>query len=205
MSAVAALLGFSLVAALMAITPGLDTAVVLRTAIAEGARRAVLVSLGVIGGCLIWGISAALGLGALLRSAPHAFAALKWMGAAYLFWLGARFFFNARSEFDVGEVRPLEGGSAACLRRGLFVNLLNPKAGLFYIGLLPQFAARDVPVTPFLITLTFVHAAISFSWFAVLIAVTKPATGKLKNAAASRWLNRISGVVFLAFAFSFVF
>jgi len=75
-------------AGLLTITPGLDTAVVLRTATSEGAKRGALAALGVVLGCLIWGGAVAIGLGALLAASPLAFTVLKWAGVVYLVWLG---------------------------------------------------------------------------------------------------------------------
>jgi len=83
-----ALLAFSLAAGLLTITPGLDTAIVLRTAAVEGPRRAALAALGVILGCLAWGAMVALGLGALLNASSLEFNIIRWAGAAYLVWLG---------------------------------------------------------------------------------------------------------------------
>ena len=85
---VQALLAFSVAAGLLTLTPGLDTALVLRAAAVEGPKRAALAAIGIGTGCLVWGAAAALGLGALLDASRLAFTVLKWAGAAYLVWLG---------------------------------------------------------------------------------------------------------------------
>ncbi|MFJ0543618.1 LysE family transporter, partial [Bordetella bronchiseptica] len=90
MTPLAALLAFTVAATLLTITPGLDTALVLRTAAIDGPRRALLAGLGVCAGCLAWGVAAALGLGALLAASSLAYDALRIAGAIYLCWLGAR-------------------------------------------------------------------------------------------------------------------
>ncbi|HEX8262404.1 MAG TPA: LysE family transporter, partial [Allosphingosinicella sp.] len=84
------LIAFTLAAALLTVTPGLDTALVLRTAAAEGARRALAAALGICLGCLAWGVLVAVGLGVLLQASELAYAVLKWIGAAYLLYLGVR-------------------------------------------------------------------------------------------------------------------
>ncbi|MGZ8306137.1 MAG: LysE family translocator, partial [Allosphingosinicella sp.] len=92
------LIAFALAAALLTITPGLDTALVLRTAAAEGARRAFAAALGICLGCLAWGALVAVGLGMLLQASELAYRVLKWIGAAYLLYLGVRMIFARRGE-----------------------------------------------------------------------------------------------------------
>ena len=76
MTVIQALLAFSVAAALLTITPGLDTALVLRTAAVEGPKRAVLAAVGIVTGCLAWGAAVALGLGVLLEASTLAFVIL---------------------------------------------------------------------------------------------------------------------------------
>ena len=83
-----ALAAFTLAAGLLTLTPGLDTALVLRTAALEGPRRAALAVVGILSGCFVWGGLVAFGLGAVLAASSLAFDLLKWAGAAYLVWLG---------------------------------------------------------------------------------------------------------------------
>lgn len=90
MTATAALLAFTLTAAILTITPGIDTALVLRTAAVEGTRRALMAGLGICAGCLIWGALAAFGLGSLLAVSTLAYDTLRICAAAYLFYLGAK-------------------------------------------------------------------------------------------------------------------
>jgi threonine/homoserine/homoserine lactone efflux protein len=85
---VQALSAYMVAAGLLTITPGLDTALVLRTAAVEGPKRAVFAALGINFGCLVWGAAVALGLGALRAASTLAVNVLKWIGAAYLVWLG---------------------------------------------------------------------------------------------------------------------
>lgn len=89
-----ALLAFTVAAGILTITPGLDTALVLRTAAVEGSRRAMLVGVGISVGVLIWGLTAAIGLSALLALSRLAFDALRLVGAGYLLYLGARLLFR---------------------------------------------------------------------------------------------------------------
>ena len=201
MSPLEAIAGFSVAAGLLTILPGLDTALVLRTAAVEGPRRAALAGLGITLGCLVWGTAVAVGLGALLAASRLAFTILKWAGAAYLLWLGVGMQLAPRRSFELdgGGAGPV-GGELAWLRRGLLTNLLNPKIGVFYVSFLPQFMAQGVPAGPFLMLLAAIHGLIGLAWFAMLIAATRPLARALKRPAVVGWLDRVTGGVFVAFA-----
>ena len=201
MSPVEALLAFTAAAAIMTMVPGLDTALVLRAAAVEGAKRAALAGLGIVLGCLVWGAAVAVGLGALLAASQTAFTILKWAGAAYLLWLGIGLIAKPRQVFQADEtgVRPA-GGDFAWMRRGLITNLLNPKVGVFYVSFLPQFIAQGVPAGPFLFLLAAIHGALGLAWFGLLIAATQPIAKTLRRPRVVTWLDRVTGGVFVAFA-----
>jgi threonine/homoserine/homoserine lactone efflux protein len=194
-----ALLAFGVAAALLTITPGLDTALVLRTAAVEGPKRAALAGLGIVAGCLAWGAAVALGLGVLLEASTLAFDVLKWAGAAYLVWLGIGLILKPRQAFEPSAPEGPRGGDLAWMRRGFLTNLLNPKVGVFYVSFLPQFLPQGAPAGPFIFLLAALHAVMGLAWFAALIAATRPIAGALQRAPIVRWLDRLTGGVFLAF------
>lgn len=199
MTVVQALVAFSAAAALLTVTPGLDTAMVLRTAAVEGPKRAALASLGIMLGCLAWGGAVALGLGALLTASEFAFTVLKWAGAAYLVWLGLNLILKPRERFELSAAGPAADGDFAWMRRGLVTNLLNPKIGVFYVSFLPQFLPGGVPAAPFIFLLAVIHVLMSVAWFAVLIGATRPLARALQKGPVVRWLDRLTGGVFLGF------
>ncbi len=199
MTTAQALLAFSLAAGLLTVTPGLDTALVLRTAVTEGPRRAFAAALGIGMGCMAWGLAAAVGAGALLTASQMAYTALKWAGAAYLVWMGVGLIAKPRNRFEVGAASPTGGGAAASLRRGLLTNLLNPKVGVFYISFLPQFVPAQADPAVFGALLASVHVAMGLIWAGLLIAATAPLAELLRKASVIRWLDRITGGVFIAF------
>jgi len=194
-----ALIAYLIAAGLLTLTPGLDTALILRTATVEGPKRAVLAELGINLGCLTWGAAVALGLGALLQASTLAFTVLTWAGAAYLVWLGLNLLLRPRERFDVASPAPGDGGDLVWMRRGLLTNLLNPKIGVFYVSFLPQFLPQGVPAAPFIFLLAVIHVLIGSLWAAVLIGATQPIARVLKTPAVVRWLDRLTGVVFLGF------
>ncbi|MFZ0552957.1 MAG: LysE family translocator [Steroidobacteraceae bacterium] len=195
-----ALAAFCVAAGLLTIAPGLDTALVLRTAAAEGPKGAALAGLGVVMGCLAWGAAVAFGLGALLAASELAFTVLKWAGALYLVWLGVNLILKPRSRFalELAE-NATSRSSRSWLGRGFLTNLLNPKVGVFYVSFLPQFLPAHVPTGPFIFLLAVLHALMGIVWFALLIVATRPIARALKRPSVVRRLDRVTGIVFLSF------
>ncbi|MET1110626.1 MAG: LysE family translocator [Allosphingosinicella sp.] len=195
------LIAFTLTAALLTVTPGLDTALVLRTAAAEGARRAFAAALGICLGCLAWGALVAVGLGVLLQASELAFTALKWIGAAYLLYLGLRLIFARREAEAPAEPAP----RANWFLRGLLTNLLNPKVGAFYVSFLPQFIPPGAAVPPTTLLLAAIHAGLGLLWFLLLIGATRPLAKALRSPALVRGLDRATGGVLIFFGLRLVF
>jgi len=199
MTVTEALLAFSVAAGLLTLTPGLDTALVLRTAASEGPRPAALAAIGICVGTLGWGAAVGFGLGALLAASHLAYDVLKWVGAGYLVWLGVGMILKPRSAFQVANGDAAPRGGASWLWKGMLNNLLNPKAGVFYVSFLPQFIPAGVPVAPFAILLAALHCCMGLAYFAMLIAATRPIANALQKAAVVRWLDRLTGGVFVGF------
>jgi threonine/homoserine/homoserine lactone efflux protein len=197
------LIAFTLAAALLTVTPGLDTALVLRTAAVEGPRRALAAALGICLGCLAWGALVAVGLGVLLEASELAYLALKWTGAAYLLYLGVRLVLVPRADAESGEA--YASPRSNWFARGLLTNLLNPKVGAFYVSFLPQFipAGPSVPATTLL--LAAIHSALGLLWFLLLIGATRPLARALRSARLVRWLDRLTGGVLIFFGLKLAF
>ena len=136
MSLIASLAAFAAAAALLTVTPGLDTALVLRTSAANGARAGFHTALGIVLGCFSWGLMTALGLAALVAASASAYGVLKAAGAIYLVWLGLNLF---RSRTHRGAYASIKDDRVSHFRRGFLTNALNPKVGAFYVASLPQF------------------------------------------------------------------
>lgn len=188
------ILAFVPVALLLTMTPGTDTLLVLRTAGLVGRSAAVRAGLGIALGCLIWGAAVAVGLGALIVASPAAFAVLRGAGAVYLAWIGITLILAPS-----GKARET-GAPAARLafRRGLVTNLVNPKIGVFYLTLLPQFLPQGAPWSAGLV-LAAVHVALTLLWFAALIGTTRIIAPWLARATVRRAMDRVSGAVFIGF------
>ncbi|KOV79929.1 LysE family translocator [Nocardia sp. NRRL S-836] len=164
----AALLSFTLVALLTVITPGLETLLVLRTALLVSRRAAMGVVVGSTLGCLVWATAGLVGLTALLTASELAYDLVRVLGAAYLVHLGVKALWTARKPAALDEPAPAPSIRAA-VRVGLLTNLLNPKPGVFYLSLLPQFLPASAPSWGVL--LVAIHLGIGLLWFPVLIAL----------------------------------
>jgi threonine/homoserine/homoserine lactone efflux protein len=195
-SVAGALIAFTAAASLLTVTPGLDTALVLRTAAADGARPAALAGLGIAGGCVIWAALVAVGLGALLAASELAYRILRFAGAAYLIWIGYRMLRHPRHAFQIESV---SAHGRAAFARGALTNLLNPKVGVFYVSFLPQFVPHGAPVAAFILLLGLIHAVLGLIWFACLILATRPIARLLRKPALVLGLDRITGALFVAF------
>ena len=208
----ATVLAFAGVAALINVTPGLDTMLVLRTSIAGGRATGLVSGLGINTGCLVWGVAAAAGVTELLTASHTAFEAVRIAGAVYLSWLGCCALWRSRrrrgretpaAETDhLSPRRAVRAGSGrlAAFRSGLTTNLLNPKAGLFYMSLLPQFIPHGAPVFGTAMLLTFIDVTELLIWFCVLSAAASALAHRINRASFRRRMEQISGLVFIGFA-----
>jgi len=195
-----AILAFTAAAMVLTVTPGLDTALVLRTSASQGPRAAGFAVAGIALGCLVWGGIVALGLGALLAASELAFTIVKYLGAAYLLWLGAHLLLKPRRSFEVGgAVAGAGSGDWSALRRGLFTNILNPKVGLFYVTFLPQFVPAGADVASFSFLLASIHVLLGLVWLGLLVAATIPMSRFLRRPAVVRTTDRLTGGIFVAF------
>lgn len=200
MSVTESLFAFTLAAALLAVMPGLDSALVLRTAAVEGRAQALRAALGVNAGCLLWGVAVAFGLGALFAVSELAYSALKVCGAFYLAWLGIKLLYQPRTSFE-----PLAAETSSnWFIRGLLGNVLNPKVGVFYLSFLPQFIPQGHSAMLWTFILVGIHIALSFIWALLLIGATAPLGRWLRRASVMRWLDRLTGCVFIVFAVKLV-
>lgn len=201
MTVLQAVAGFAVLAAVLTIIPGLDTALVLRSALSQGRRHAVATAAGICSGAFAWGAAAAIGATALLAASEFAFTVLKLAGAAYLVGMGALMIagtFRRRSDEEPDIPRP--GGSiVAAYGRGALTNLLNPKVGVFYIAVIPQFIPAGAPPLPMGLLLALVHVLESLVWFGAIIAATGFARRWLQGQRVKRWVDRVTGVVLTGF------
>jgi threonine/homoserine/homoserine lactone efflux protein len=186
---------------LLNLTPGPDTALVVSHSLRHGARGGVLAALGVGTGCFVHITAATVGLSALLLASATAFTALKWVGAAYLAFIGLRLLFGRRDAASAAApVRTPKGHSIYL--QGFLTNALNPKVALFFLAFLPQFVGADAPdKTLGFALLGLIVTATGTLWLTIVAAVA--AHSAAWAAAGTRlrvWLERLLGAAFIALA-----
>ena len=159
----AMLVSYAIAVSLLTITPGVDTALVLQASFSKEKDSMLNAALGILLGCATWGLLVAFGLGTLITSNESLYFTLKTLGAVYLIWLGINALLKLRnnSVSDDTSIQKFDN----FLSQGFFANLLNPKVGLFYISLLPQFIPQAANVFTYSLFLVFIHIMLSAIWF----------------------------------------
>jgi threonine/homoserine/homoserine lactone efflux protein len=205
-----ALIAFATAAGLLTIIPGLDTMLVLRTAIAEGRRRAMGAGLGICAGCLVWGLLVSVGLGAVLTVSTVAYSILRLIGACYLVYLGARLLLYRRPPPPIetetaDDIHHSNGQTFSWFVSGFLTNLLNPKVGVFYVTFLPQFVPAGVNVVGFSVLLAVIHGVEGILWFAAITLSAQSFKRWLRQPVILTWLNRVTGGAFVCFGVRLAF
>ena len=195
-----AVLGFAVVAAALTVTPGLDTALVLRSAMTGRRPAAVATAAGIVTGLFVWGAAAAAGVSALLTASQVAYDVVRFAGAAYLVWFGGRLLWRALHPVPPADAEgPAARSTWRAARLGLVTNLLNPKVGVFYVALLPQFVPSGSDALAVGLLLAAVHAVLSLVWFALLIALAGVLGRRLRSPRTVRAVDGVTGVVLVGF------
>lgn len=196
------LLVFVGVAAIVILIPGPDTAVVTKNVLMHGRRTALATSLGVSAGLSVWTIAAAGGVASVLRASAVAFTVLKLIGALYLVWLGVQALRAARHAGEGEDAsehasRPAIGVFGG-FRQGLLSDLANPKIGIFFTSLLPQFVdpGRAVLI-PFLV-LGAVFVTMTLLWLCAYSLLAARAAATLRRPRVKAAMDRFTGIVLIA-------
>ena len=190
----ARLLAWIALSALLIATPGPDTALIIRNALASGPRASTMSALGVAVGILAWATAATFGVGVLLERSSTAFTILKLAGAAYLCYLGLRSFLSKAPIDRTSPRRAL--GDRSAWGQGLFSNLLNPKTGAFFVTVMPQFIVPGDPAMR-LVVMVAVFEAMLLAW---LVAYGHVVSRLGRSGAGSRlrqFMTRLTGLVLI--------
>ncbi|QNS09042.1 LysE family translocator [Streptomyces xanthii] len=201
-----AVLAFAGVALLINVAPGPDSLLVVRASVAEGRRVGGAAAVGVLVGCAGWGVATAAGLTALLTASRAAYDVLRVCGALYLVFLGVSALRRGRA--DSAEPDGVGGagrGRAVAFRRGVATNLLNPKAGVFYMSLIPQFVPPGAGLFGTTLLLTAVDVVELALWYWMLARASSTLGERVRRPAFRRRLEQVTGVAFLGFAAGLLF
>lgn len=200
MTVASALWSFALLAGVLTIIPGPDSALILRSALVQTKKHAYATALGISSGTFVWGAAAAVGAAALLATSEFAFTILKIVGAIYLAYLGVSMIVKSFRRVALNkDVSAPKGPLAAAFVRGALTNLLNPKVGVFYIALIPQFIPEGVAPVAMGLLLALVHIVESIVWFTGLIIASHFARVWLSSPRVSAWIDRVTGGILVTF------
>ncbi len=214
---------------LLNLTPGPDVLYIVTQSLRSGARAGVVAGLGVTAGCFVHIFAAALGISALLATSVAAFTVLKWLGAAYLVWIGVRLLLarapQAGADLAALAMAAPAIGLRAVFMGGFWTNVLNPKVAIFFLAFVPQFIGPEVgnKALAFVLlgTLFNVNAipvnsgwALAAAWLARRLSapdhhLAAPKAGEPPRGAAQThsvkrggiflWLDRVAGFMFIGF------
>lgn len=187
---------------LLNLTPGPDVVYIVSTALKSGVRAGIVAALGIVSGCFVHVFAAALGVGALLATSATAFTVLKWVGAAYLMWMGVKLLLVKGGSSVLPAVASHEPADLGRIfRQGFLTNVLNPKVALFFLAFVPQFIAPGTPdkVTAFLLlgllfNLNSLPINFGYAWLA---GWASRRVGAVQR--AMHWMDRAAGVMFIGF------
>ncbi|MES2938723.1 MAG: LysE family translocator [Pseudomonadota bacterium] len=190
-------LSFLLAAIVLAVTPGPGIAYVVARTVAGGRAEGLASCFGTAIGGLVHVVAAAAGLSLVIARSAFLFSLLKYLGAAYLVYLGIRLLMRKEAAISIGQVSP-QGGRRAFLE-GIAVEALNVKTALFFLAFLPQFVSPVEPVIAQLVVLGMICVGLNT---AVDVAAVFAAARLLHSSAAratrARWMSRMSGATLLA-------
>jgi len=196
-----ALLLFVAAGLLLNLTPGPDVLYIVSHSLRSGVRAGILAGFGITAGCFVHIIAAALGLSALMAASSTAFAVLKWLGAAYLLWVGVRMLFSRASSAAPALAAAGPASAKSVFLGGFWTNALNPKVALFFLAFVPQFIAPgtdDKALAFFLLGVLFNFNAIfvNVAW-ALAAGWTARRVGLVQR--GMHWLQRGAGALFVGF------
>lgn len=191
---------FLTAALLLAIAPGPGMLYVLARSLAGGKREGVLSALGTFLGGMVHVVAAALGVSIILAKSAVAFAAVKYVGAAYLCFLGVRMIADARREKVSPEALPLKIGRARNpLWQGVATEVLNPKTALFFLSFIPQFVSRgNGHVFLQFVTLGTISVVMNTTADLIVIALAGPLGERIRSSAVFRRRQRtVTGAIMI--------
>ncbi|WP_326565737.1 LysE family translocator [Amycolatopsis rhabdoformis] len=193
--------GFLAMMVVLAVAPGPDSMVVLKNALSGGARGGAWACFGIAVANFLQGTLAALGLGAVITSSRPVFEVVKWLGVAYLCYLGFQALRGAwRGDYQsLEEAQRARRGAFRRWREGFLSNVTNPKVLVLYLSVLPQFLTPGVTTTGDALLLAYTVAAVGAIWQVLLLLLVHRVRGWLERRRVRRTLDGVTGTVLIGF------
>ena len=197
------ILTFVLVASLLVMSPGPNGVLIAKTVPTSGRSAGFANILGFVTGFYLHGAMSILGISIILVQSATAFAIVKYLGAAYLCWIGFNALISALRGVDsVAKIKPAETKRtlAKAYVEGLLTNALNPKVSMFYLAAFPQFITAGETTAIASVALIFIHSVIAAVWFGAIVLLISQLTSMTSSGSFQRWLKGATGVVFIGFS-----
>ncbi|WP_257347076.1 LysE family translocator [Pseudalkalibacillus decolorationis] len=195
---------FLLASILLTITPGPDFMFVFAQSVSQGKRAGIATGLGLCTGLIGHTLAAAIGISAIIYQSSLAFNVIKIAGAIYLLYLAVQAF---RETDQPAEQKAESHTTFVLYRKGILMNLLNPKVSIFFLAFLPQFVATgegNIPIQMVVLGVLFIIQALAI--FTLLSILAGSVGNRLwKNPTILKWINRTKGLVFGFFAIRLLF
>ena len=190
-------------AAILTVTPGADTALVVRSTLTRGPSAALFTVFGISLGLLIHSVASALGLSLIVSRSAAAFDFIKLGGALYLCWLGLQSLWSAYKGHEQSAFLSTETGRVGqskwlAFSEGLLTNLLNPKVALFYLTFLPQFITPEGSALRQSVFLALIHIAMGLVWLSAFAIFLDKVSMFLLRQTVRRKLEAITGSLLIA-------
>jgi threonine/homoserine/homoserine lactone efflux protein len=181
---------------LLAMTPGPDTFLVLRFSL-QNSRSGLAAATGSALGSLLWAFAVAIGLASLLEQSATAYRIVKLAGGLYLIYLGLRVLLRRRQQVASDLSEPPSHGQrpVAAFGSGLLSCSLNPKVGLFFLAIVPQFVPAHSSMFTTVLTLGMIDTVVAFIWLVVIVLAAARAVVWLRRPRVTTLLTRISAAV----------
>ncbi|MEU4837449.1 LysE family translocator [Nocardia testacea] len=189
--------GYLAVVVLVVLAPGPDTVITLHHSVLSGFRGGARAVAGICAASLVQGSAAALGVGALITGSQPLFTAVRWVGATYLCYLGARALWSACRGGAAGGVTD-DGGGDRAFRAGFLSNITNPKILALYLSVLPQFLHADSGVAHALL-LAYTVAVLGSLWLLCLAAFVHRVRPWFARRVVRRLLDAVAGAALVTF------
>ncbi|NDV25079.1 LysE family translocator [Desulfovibrio sp. JC010] len=191
-------LAFIPVAAILTITPGSDTMLVVNNTLTRSTTDGLCTVAGINAGLLIHALASALGLSMILMNSAAAFEMVKMAGALYIIYLGIQSLRSSRKQEETEfSSEPCSKGISASIREGFLTNVLNPKVAVFYLALLPQFITPGESILRQSLLLMTIHFSMGIIWFSFVTLALGRVRHLVSGGKFKKRLEALSGVVFI--------
>lgn len=198
----AEIMAFTLVAGLLVMSPGPNGVLIAKTVPTSGRSAGFANVAGFVSAFYLHGALSVLGISIILVQSATAFAIVKYLGAAYLCWIGVKALYAAiKGIEDSSKVAPARRQRTLikAFAEGFLTNALNPKVSMFYLAAFPQFISVGETTATASFLLVFIHSMLNAVWFGAMVMLFSGLTTLAGSGRFQRWLKGTTGVVFIGF------